>query len=154
VRVRTLNTSLGRGRESNLDWKLSIALGAARIVVHGTDGGAYEGRRRDDGTYEYFAALKVAGRSPRTIGWYRDNLLEFIRFAERDGRSATLGDLQAPVVRRWLLSLQSRPPRLAPSSTAGLASMRDRAIVLPLLDTGLRVSEAAGIGRTALCYVT
>jgi hypothetical protein len=38
---------------------------------------------------EYFAALKVAGRSPRTIGWYRDNLLEFIRFAERDGRVAT-----------------------------------------------------------------
>jgi integrase/recombinase XerC len=148
---------------------------------------------------EYFAALKVAGRSPRTIGWYRDNLLEFIRFAERDGRAATLGDLQAPVVRRWLLSLQSRPRRLAPSSIAGrvrtlkafgtwvasefdLASNplrgvplprvpeqlvpslrdpeiiallravdgardpeRDRAIVLLLLDTGVRVSEAASL---------
>ena len=148
---------------------------------------------------EYFAALKVAGRSHRTIGWYRDNLLEFIRFAERDGRAATLGDLQAPVVRRWLLSLQSRPRRLAPSSIAGrvrtlkafgtwvasefdLASNplravplprvpeqlvpslrdpeiiallravdgsrdpeRDRAIVLLLLDTGVRVSEAASL---------
>jgi len=147
---------------------------------------------------EYFAALKVAGRSPRTIAWYRDNLLEFVRFAERNGHSATAGDLQAPIVRRWLLSLQARPRRLAPSSIAGrvrtlkafgtwvaseldLASNplravplprvpdqlvpslrdpeiiallravegsrdpeRDRAIVLLLLDTGVRVSEAAG----------
>ena len=148
---------------------------------------------------EYFAALKVAGRSPRTLGWYRDNLLEFVRFAERDGHGATAGDLQAPVVRRWLLSLQSRPRRLAPSSIAGrvrtlkafgtwVASEldltsnplravplprvpeqlvpslrdpeiiallravessrdpeRDRAIVLLLLDTGVRVSEAAAL---------
>ena len=148
---------------------------------------------------EYFAALKVANRSPRTIGWYRDFLLEFVRFVERDGRGATAGDLQAPVVRRWLLSLQSRPRPLAPSSLAGrvrtlkafgtwvaseldLASNplravplprvpeqlvpslrdpeiiallrasegsrdpeRDRAIVLLMLDTGVRVSEAAGL---------
>jgi hypothetical protein len=149
---------------------------------------------------EYFAALKVAGRSPRTIEWYRDNLLEFVRFAERDGHPATAGDLQPPVVRRWPLLLQSRPRRLAPSSIAGrvrslkafgtwvaaeldLASNplravplsrvpeqlvpslrdpeiiallraiegshdpeRDRAIVLLLLDTGVRVSEAASFG--------
>jgi site-specific recombinase XerD len=148
---------------------------------------------------EYFAALKVAGRSPRTIGWYRDNLLEFVRFAERDGQVAMVGDLQAPEVRRWLLSLQSRPRHLAPSSIAGrvrtlkafgtwVASEldlpsnplravplprvperlvpslrdpeiiallravdgsrdpeRDRAIVLLLLDTGVRVSEAASV---------
>ena len=148
---------------------------------------------------EYLGALKVAGRSPRTIVWYRDNLLEFVRFAERDGQAATMGDLQAPVVRRWLLSLQSRPRQLAPSSLAGrvrtlkafgtwvaaeldLASNplravplprvpeqlvpslrdpeivallraadvsrdpeRDRAIVLLLVDTGIRVSEAAGL---------
>jgi hypothetical protein len=68
---------------------------------------------------EYFAALRVAGRSPRTIEWYRDNLLEFVQFAERDGHPAKAGDLQALVVRRWLLSLQSRPRRLAPSSIAG-----------------------------------
>lgn len=148
---------------------------------------------------EYFAALKVAGRSRRTIGWYRDNLLEFVRFAERDGQVAMVGDLQAPEVRRWLISLQSRPRHLAPSSIAGrvrtlkafgtwvaseldLASNplravplprvpeqlvpslrdpeiiallravdgsrdpeRDRAIVLLLLDTGVRVSEAASL---------
>lgn len=148
---------------------------------------------------EYLGALKVAGRSPRTIGWYRDFLLEFVRFVERDGRAATAGDLQAPVVRRWLLALQARPRPLAPSSLAGrvrtlkafgtwVASEldlvsnplravplprvpeqlvpslrdpeiiallrasegsrdpeRDRAIVLLLLDTGVRVSEAASL---------
>ncbi len=149
---------------------------------------------------EYRAALRVAGRSPRTIRWYGDQLEEFTRFLERDGVRATLADLQAPVARRWLLALQagrSRP--LAPASLAGrvrtlrafgswiarefeltanplqglpfprvpqllLPSLReadvrallqatslgdqpdrDRAIVMLLLDTGLRLSEAAGL---------
>src|SRR5438046_2163119 len=42
---------------------------------------------------EYAAALRVAGRSPRTIRWYLDQLREFIRFLERDGRIATLAEL-------------------------------------------------------------
>ena len=150
---------------------------------------------------EYLAALKVAGRSPRTIEWYGDLLREFVAFVERDGDRATLADLAPAQVRRWLLALQSRPTRsLAPSSLAGrvrtvrafgtwiaaefelsanpvrgvpvprvpdvlvpslrdgdvLALLRalddgsqqperDRAVVLLLLDTGLRLSEAAGV---------
>lgn len=68
---------------------------------------------------EYLAALRVAGRSPRTIEWYRANLAEFIRFVERDGRAATVADLQPAAVRRWLLALNARPTALAPSSLAG-----------------------------------
>jgi site-specific recombinase XerD len=150
---------------------------------------------------EYLAALKVAGRSPKTISWYGDFLWEFARFVERNGEHATVADLAPPTVRRWLLALQSRPSRpLAPSSVAArvrtirafgtwvaseldlpanpvrgvpvprvpdllVASLRDadvlalvraldagsqhlerdRAIVLLLLDTGLRLSEAAGV---------
>jgi site-specific recombinase XerD len=149
---------------------------------------------------EYLAALQVAGRSPRTIEWYRANLVEFIRFLERDGHLATVADLQPPAVRRWILALNARPVVLAPSSLAGrvrtirafgswvareldLAASpvrgvpvprvpervipslrdadvhellraieagssqpeRDRAIVLLLLDTGVRLSEAAGL---------
>ena len=150
---------------------------------------------------EYLAALKVAGRSPRTIEWYGDLLQEFVAFVERDGDRATLADLASAQVRRWLLALQGRHVRpLAPSSLAGrvrtvrafgtwataefdlsanpvrgvpvprvpdvlIPSLReadlrellravdegsaqperDRAIVLLLLDTGIRLSEAAGL---------
>ncbi len=150
---------------------------------------------------EYRAALRVAGRSPRTIRWYADHLAEFIRFLERDGRVATLAELRPVWVRRWLLAVQARHERpLAPSSVAGrvrtvrafgswiarefdlahspvrgvpvprvperiIPSLRDgdirelvraveegstqpdrdRAIVLLLLDTGVRLSEAAGL---------
>jgi len=68
---------------------------------------------------EYLAALQVAGRSPRTIEWYRENLAEFSWFLERDGRAATVADLQPAAVRRWLLSLNARDRQLAPSSLAG-----------------------------------
>jgi site-specific recombinase XerD len=150
---------------------------------------------------EYLSALKVAGRSPKTISWYADMLWEFLRFIERDGGRATVPDLAPVQVRRWLLAIQSgRSRSLAPSSMAArvrtvkafgtwianeldlpanpvrgvpvprvpellvpslrepdiLALLRtldagsqqperDRAIVLLLLDTGLRLSEAAGL---------
>ena len=150
---------------------------------------------------EYRVALKVAGRSPRTISWYGDHLAEFIRFLERSGDRATLAELRPPVVRRWLVALGAHRDRpLAPSSIAGrvrtlhafgswlerefdlpnnplrgvpvprvpdqlvrslrepeiralLAAIeggseqpdRDRALVLLLLDTGIRLSEAAGM---------
>ncbi|NJD28640.1 MAG: hypothetical protein FIA92_10130 [Chloroflexi bacterium] len=68
---------------------------------------------------EYLAALRAAGRSPRTIEWYRANLAEFIRFLERDGRSASAADLQPAAVCRWLIALNARPTALAPSSLAG-----------------------------------
>jgi integrase/recombinase XerD len=149
---------------------------------------------------EYRDALRIAGRSPRTIRWYGDQLEEFVRFCERDGRRASLADLRPAVARRWLLAAQAaRATPLAPASLAGrvrtmrafgswvarefelpaspLAGLplprvpqlmvsslreadllallratetsaqpeRDRAIVLLLLDTGLRLAEAAGL---------
>lgn len=75
--------------------------------------------RLQDVVEEYLAALRVAGRSPRTIEWYHANLAEFIGFVERDGRAATVADLQPARVRRWLLALNARQTALAPSSLAG-----------------------------------
>ena len=173
--------------------------------VRPVSGGGPTVRLEDNGLgdviADYLAALRVAGRSPRTIRWYGDLLAEFLRFLEREGERATLLDLASPQVRRWLLTLQSARERpLAPSSLAGRVrtvrafgswvaaefglpespvrrvpvprvperiipslreadlrgllhavdegstqSERDRAIVLLLLDTGLRLSEVAGL---------
>src|SRR6266508_5737686 len=48
---------------------------------------------------EYGTALRIAGRSPRTIRWYLDQLQEFIRFLERDGLVATLAELSPVSIR-------------------------------------------------------
>lgn len=172
----------------------------ARLVAEVRPDPGLEALRLADLVAEYCVALKVAGRSPRTIRWYRDHLAEFIGFLERSGDSATFAELRPPVVRRWLLALGARQGRpLAPSSMAGrvrtlrafgswlerefdladnplrgvpvprvpeqlvrslreteiralLAAIegseqpeRDRALVLLLLDTGIRLSEAAGL---------
>jgi len=155
--------------------------------------------RLRDVVEEYLVALRVAARSPRTTEWYRANLVEFIRFLERDGRSATVADLQPATVRRWLLALNARQKALAPSSLAGrvrtikafgtwiageldlavnpvrgvpiprvpdqlVPSLRDReiarltqaasesrqpkrdlALVLLMIDTGIRLSEVASL---------
>jgi site-specific recombinase XerD len=149
---------------------------------------------------DYLEARRAAGRSPRTIAWYRIFLLEFIRFAGRAGAPAKLADLAPPTVRRWVVALKSRSPEPAPASLAGrvrtlkafgtwvageydfephplrglkvpkvpdvlvrslrdadilqlIAAIhahsrfpdRDLAVLLLMLDTGLRVSEAAGL---------
>ncbi|MHB8958349.1 MAG: tyrosine-type recombinase/integrase [Candidatus Limnocylindrales bacterium] len=150
---------------------------------------------------EYAAALEVAGRSRRTIDWYRAYLDDFAGFAERDGGSAVLHHLSAATARRWLLAGQAARVRpLAPNSVAGRvrtlrafghwlqrelqldadplaglspprvpdvlvpsltaaqmrallaavdggseAVVRDRAIVLLLLDTGIRLGEIVSL---------
>ena len=69
---------------------------------------------------EYAVALEVAGRSRRTIEWYRTYLEEFAAFAGRGNQTGTLEDLTPAIARRWLLALQSSRPRpLAPNSMAG-----------------------------------
>ena len=158
---------------------------------------------------EYSAALEVAGRSRRTIDWYRAYLDDFVAFASRDGSLASLQELSPALGRRWLLATQSTRPRpLAPNSIAGrvrtlrafgawlqrelqlpahplaglpppkvpdvlvpslstremralLAAVdsrsmdvaRDRAIVLLLLDTGIRLSELVALSIGAVDLV-
>ena len=65
---------------------------------------------------EYTAALEVAGRSRRTIDWYRAYLDDFAGFAARDGETAALRHLSPVTARRWLLAAQaSRLRPLAPT---------------------------------------
>ena len=69
---------------------------------------------------EYGVALEVAGRSRRTIDWYRTYLDEFAAFAGRGNQPGTLEDLTPAIARRWLLATQSSRSRpLAPNSMAG-----------------------------------
>lgn len=68
---------------------------------------------------DYVEALRAAGRSPRTIEWYAAFLSEFLRFASRSSERAALSELTPPAVRRWLVTLQSRPHPPAPASLAG-----------------------------------
>jgi site-specific recombinase XerD len=68
---------------------------------------------------DYAEALRAEGRSPRTIAWYGMFLREFCQFASRADRRPRLYDLSAPVARRWLVALRSRPRPPAPASLAG-----------------------------------
>lgn len=77
---------------------------------------ARPGARRDS----VLITCEVAGRSRRTIDWYRTYLDDFAKFASRDGGPATLEDLAPAIARRWLLATQSTRARpLAPNSVAG-----------------------------------
>ena len=73
----------------------------------------------DDLVQDYEQALRAEGRSPRTIDWYGMFLREFSRFVGRTGHPARLHDLCAPVARRWLVALRSKPRPPAPASLAG-----------------------------------
>jgi integrase/recombinase XerD len=73
----------------------------------------------DDLIADYLQALHAEGRSPRTISWYAMFLREFCHLATRTGRPPRLHDLSAPVARRWLVALRSRPTPPAPASLAG-----------------------------------
>jgi site-specific recombinase XerC len=70
---------------------------------------------------EYLVALEVAGRSRRTVTWYRAFLLEYVGFvAGQTGRDPILADLSTTGARRWLLAVQAgRPRQLSPNSLAG-----------------------------------
>ncbi|HEV8054186.1 MAG TPA: tyrosine-type recombinase/integrase, partial [Candidatus Limnocylindrales bacterium] len=72
---------------------------------------------------EYLVALEVAGRSPRTIQWYRAFLREYLDFVRQEElRRPVLSDLSPVSVRRWLLAAQAqRSSELSPSSLAGRA---------------------------------
>lgn len=72
---------------------------------------------------EYLVALEVAGRSRRTIEWYRAFLHEYLDFVRRNASEhPVLNDLSAISARRWLLAAQSkRSGTLSPSSLAGRA---------------------------------
>ena len=113
----------------------------------------------------FIAAKAAEGASPKTITWYR---MVLGRAARNLGAERPLDALTAPELRGWLLSLRKT---LAPISVAGYvrglkvlgnwcafeelaeakalrrlldgAPVRDRAILLLFLDTGLRLSELA-----------
>ncbi len=92
-------------------------MASVRAVAVPTSFGAIPLRELVD---EYVVALEVAGRSRRTIDWYRTYLDDFAKFASRDGRPATLEHLAPAIARRWLLATQSTRARpLAPNSIAG-----------------------------------
>ncbi len=97
---------------------------------------------------ELFLAAKAAeGASPRTIEWYRMITARLVRAL---GPERAVDGLDPAELRAWLVELRTT---LAPVSVAdevlrqllAVASVRDRAIVLLMIDTGIRVSEVAGI---------
>lgn len=68
---------------------------------------------------DYEQSLRADRHSVRTIDWYLAFLREFCSFAERPSESASLRHLSTPIVRRWLVALESRPiPQHRPASPA------------------------------------
>lgn len=68
---------------------------------------------------DYEQSLRADRHSMRTIDWYLAFLREFCSFAQRPSESASLRHLSTPIVRRWLVALESRAIPPAPSSLAG-----------------------------------
>ena len=70
---------------------------------------------------EWLAELKVMGRSPRTIEWYRQKMVWYL---DHEGGPATLDGLTSGEVKRLLGSLIDRG--LAPNTVHGLLRSRAR----------------------------
>ena len=51
---------------------------------------------------------KAEGRSPKTISWYDEMLLDFVRFLRCTGREATLAEFNANTVREFIVYEQGR----------------------------------------------
>jgi integrase len=101
----------------------------------------------------FLAAKAAEGASPSTVEWYRMIVGRAVR---RFGSERPVDRVGAAELRAWLLELRGT---LSPESIAGyvrglkaelhrlmaIAEPRERALVLLLLDTGLRLAEVAAL---------
>jgi len=56
----------------------------------------------------YAQSNKAEGKSPKTIAWYGEMLLDFIRYLERTSRKVTLANLDIVLVREFIVHEQGR----------------------------------------------
>ena len=57
---------------------------------------------------DFLLAKRSAGCSEKTVSWYRDNILNYVRFLEGEGNPAVLKSFSADSVRRYTVHLQGR----------------------------------------------
>ena len=46
---------------------------------------------------------KTEGKSPRTVGWYNEVLVQFIKWLKENSLSTAIGDIDEYTVRRFIL---------------------------------------------------
>lgn len=60
-------------------------------------------------------ANKAEGKSPKTVSWYAEMLIDFVRFLKSTGRNAVLAELGAVTVREFIIHEKERAGITAPA---------------------------------------
>lgn len=102
---------------------------------------------------DFLLAKRSSGCSEKTISWYRDNLLAYMRFLENEGEPPILRSFSVKNVRRFFREQPIRNPLCHSLSTTESASRQIWNLGSPTWTGSTRRSNALGTGCTTASII-